>query len=169
MPKDVLTGLTKGYAIFDYREEECVARAMALTGTIVSGCPIKVSKVGKDSLASAFLPPMPSFDNRNKFTSRILVLKNMVKITDLELEEDYQDIHEDTLEECKKYGRVISIVIPRPSEHTSGIGKIFVEFSTIEEAIRAKSALAGLKFNDKRVDCSYHPEELYFQGNFSGE
>ena len=169
MPKDLLTGMTKGYAIFDYEEEECIASALSLTGTIVSGCPIKVTKVGKDSLASAFLPPMPNFDNRTKFTSRILVLRNMVKITDLENEEDYQDIHEDTLEECKKYGRVISIIVPRPSEHTSGIGKIFVEYSSVDEAIRAKSALTGLKFNEKKVECSYHPEELYFQGNFAGD
>lgn len=115
------------------------------------------------------LPPAPDFDNKAKFTSRVLVLKNMVKITDLENDEDYEEIHDDVLEECKKYGRVISIIIPRSGEHTSGIGKIFVEFPTVEEATRARTGLEGMEFNEKRVECGFHPEELFFQGNFVGE
>jgi hypothetical protein len=94
--------------------------------------------VGKESLAQAFLPPTPDFDNRARFSSRILVLKNMVKITDLEIDEDYEDMVEDVMEECKKYGRVISIVIPRPGIHTSLIGKIFIEYPVVEETHKAK-------------------------------
>lgn len=168
MPKDPLTGLTKGYAIFDYDEDESVANVLQQSTFSIAGCKAVVSRVGKESLTQAFLPPTPELDNRAKFSSRILVLKNMVKITDLENEDEYQDLHEDVLEECKKYGRVISIVIPKPGEHTSGIGKIFVEYTTIEEAMQAKVGLTGMKFNDKRVECSFHPEELFFQGNFVG-
>jgi len=92
----------------------------------------------------------------------------MVRITDLENEDEYSDLHEDVLEECKKYGRVISIIIPKPGEHTSGIGKIFVEYGNVEEAVQAKVGLAGMKFNEKIVECGFHPEELFFQGNFVG-
>lgn len=169
MPRDPITGLTKGYAVFDYEEDSALAEILQQGMIRVSGCQAKVARVGKESLAQAFLPPIPDFDNRAKFSSRILVLKNMVRITDLENDEDYDDIHEDVLEECKKHGRVVSIVIPRPGTHTSGIGKIFVEFSSVEEANRAKTLLEGMKFNEKKVECAFHPEELFFQSNFVGE
>lgn len=169
MPSDVLTGLTQGYAIFDYEEDEGMASILHQGTLTVSGCEAQISMVGKESLAKALLPPKPDVCNYAKFNSRVLALKNMVKITDLENEEDLQDLHEDVLEECKKYGKVISIVIPRPGEYTSGIGKIFVEFATLEDAIKAKAAISGMKFNEKRVEVNYHPEELFFQGNFTGD
>jgi splicing factor U2AF subunit len=93
----------------------------------------------------------------------------MVKITDLEIDEDYEDIVEDVMEECKKYGRVISIVIPRPGIHTSVIGKIFIEYPVVEEAHKAKIGLEGMRFNGNRVQGGFHPEELYFQSNFVGD
>lgn len=169
MPKDPITGLTKGYAVFDYEEDVSMAEALQQSKIPVSGCIATISRVGKESLAQAFLPPTPDFDNRARFTSRILVLKNMVKITDLEIDEDYEDMLEDVMEECKKYGRVISIVIPRPGIHTSGIGKIFVEYPVVEEAQKAKIGLEGMRFNGNRVQCGFHPEELYFQSNFVGD
>ena len=169
MPKDPLTGLTKGYTIFDYEEEEATAKVLQQGTFKISGCAAIISRVGKESLTQAFLPPTPELDNRARFSSRILVLKNMVKITDLENDDEYQEIHEDVLEECKKYGRVISIIIPRPGEHTSGIGKIFVEYTSVEDSAKAKIGLSGMKFSEKRVECSFHPEELFFQGNFVGE
>ena len=169
MPKDPLTGLTKGYCIFDYQEDEAMAKVLQQGTFKVSGCCATVSRVCKESLTQAFLPPVPELDNRAKFSSRILVLKNMVRITDLENDDEYHEIHEDVLEECKKYGRVVSIVIPKPGEHTSGIGKIFVEYTSVEDAAKAKIGLTGMKFNEKKVQCCFHPEELYFQGNFVGE
>ena len=169
MPKDPLTGLTKGYCIFDYHEDEAMAKVLQQSIFKISGCNAVVSRVGKESLTQAFLPPVPELDNRAKFSSRILVLKNMIRITDLENDDEYHEIHEDVLEECKKYGRVISIIIPRPGEHTSGIGKIFVEYTTVEDATKAKIGLSGMKFNEKKVECCFHPEELFFQGNFVGE
>jgi len=129
----------------------------------------KVSKVGKESLSNAFAPAKPDFDSRAKFTSRVLVLKNMVKITDLENEEDYQELHEDIMDEVKQHGRVISIVIPRPRLNTSGIGRIFVEYAHVEDAVKAKDKLDGRRFRDKRVECGYHPEELFFASNFKGD
>jgi splicing factor U2AF subunit len=166
MPKDPLTGLTKGYAVFDFADDDAMAMALQEPDLTVGGCCARIARAGKESLAQALLPPTPDFDNRAKFTSRILVLKNLARITDLENEEDYDDLHEDVLEQCKKHGRVVSIVIPKPGEHTSGIGKIFVEFACLEEAQQAKTALTGMRFNGREVQCGYHPEELFFQSNF---
>jgi len=38
----------------------------------------------------------------------------MIKIAELEIDEEYSDILEDIKAECEKYGKVIAIVIPRP-------------------------------------------------------
>ena len=78
MPKDPLTGLTKGYTIFDYDEEEATAKVLQQGTFKISGCTAIVSRVGKERLT-------------------------------------------------------------------------------------------GMKFNEKRVECVFHPEELFFQGNFVGE
>jgi splicing factor U2AF subunit len=60
----------------------------------------------------------------------------MVQIHELEIDEEYNEILEDVKEECDKYGTVISLKIPRPmlGEFVMGVGKVFVEFSSIEEA-----------------------------------
>ena len=47
---------------------------------------------------------------------------------------------EDVKEECAKFGEVISIKIPRPkvTEIVAGLGKVFVEFQTIDQAKEAR-------------------------------
>ena len=51
---------------------------------------------------------------------------------------------EDVKEECMKYGNVLSIKIPRPEAGLSkvpGLGKIFVEYTSIEEAKEARKVI----------------------------
>jgi len=50
MPKDPLTGLTKGYVIFDFEEDESVANILLQGNFSIAGCKAVVSKVGKESL-----------------------------------------------------------------------------------------------------------------------
>ncbi len=51
--------------------------------------------------------------------TRILVLLNMVTDQDLATDQDYNDLREEVREECEKYGRLISIKIPRVQVRTS--------------------------------------------------
>ncbi len=80
--------------------------------------------------------------------SRILVLKNIVQIHELEIDEEYQEIKEDVKEQCSIHGRVIQVKIPRPitGENVPGLGKIFVEFSSVEEAKEARKVTINLRF-----------------------
>lgn len=64
-------------------------------------------------------------------------------------------------EECGKYGRVLEMKVPRPtggSRQSSGVGKIFVKFDTIEGTTAALKALAGRKFADRTVVTTYFSE-----------
>ena len=48
---------------------------------------------------------------------------------------------EDTREECERFGKVLSIKIPRPEGGKTdipGLGKIFVEYSSVDEAKEAR-------------------------------
>lgn len=57
--------------------------------------------------------------------SRVVVLLNMVTPEELEDEEEYADIVDDIKSECERFGRVISIVIPRPRDgFYSAVGKV---------------------------------------------
>lgn len=61
-------------------------------------------------------------------------------------------------DECTKFGKVLSLKIPRRG---LGAGKIFVKFDTTESAIGALKALAGRKFSDRTVVASYYGEENF--------
>lgn len=57
--------------------------------------------------------------------SRVVVLLNMVTPQELEDEEEYADIVDDIKSECERFGRVISIVLPRPRDGVySAVGKV---------------------------------------------
>uniref|UniRef100_T1JXY9 RRM domain-containing protein n=1 Tax=Tetranychus urticae TaxID=32264 RepID=T1JXY9_TETUR len=85
--------------------------------------------------------------------TEVLCLMNMVTSQGLSDDEEYDDILKDIEEECSKYGVVRSIEIPRPipGVEIPGVGKVFVEFSTIPECQRAQQALTGRKFSDRVV------------------
>lgn len=64
-------------------------------------------------------------------------------------------------EECEKYGRILEMKVPRPSggsRQSTGVGKIFVKFDTIESTTAALKALAGRKFADRTVVTTYFSE-----------
>lgn len=71
------------------------------------------------------------------------------------------EIRDDVQEECQKYGKIISVKIPRPvggSRQSAGVGKIYVKFEAPESATKALQALAGRKFSDRTVVTTYFPE-----------
>jgi splicing factor U2AF subunit len=97
-------------------------------------------------------------------TGRVLQLLNMVTVDELLDNEDYEEIKEDIFEECSKFGKILSLKIPRPSSggrQQSGVGKIYIKFDTEQSATNALKALAGRKFSDRTVVVSYFGEENF--------
>ncbi len=58
----------------------------------------------------------------------------------LEIDEEYDDLLSDVKDECSKFGCILSLKIPRPLMGlvVPGLGKIFIEYATVEEAKEAK-------------------------------
>ncbi|KAK4127067.1 hypothetical protein N657DRAFT_640985 [Parathielavia appendiculata] len=96
--------------------------------------------------------------------SRVVQLLNMVTPEELMDNDDYEEIREDVQEECEKFGKILSLKIPRPvggSRQSAGVGKIFIKYETSEAATKALRALAGRKFADRTVVTTYFPEENF--------
>lgn len=100
--------------------------------------------------------------------TRVLQLLNMVAPEELVDDDEYEDIYEDVKEECSKYGKVLSLEIPRPiaGEDMPGVGKIFVEFEDTAGCMAALQALSGRKFASRTVVTSFFPEEKYYNRDF---
>jgi len=101
--------------------------------------------------------------------SRILRLDNMVTLSELENDEEYDDIMEDVRDECGTYGNVLSIKIPRPlpdspADSQPGVGQIFVEFDEPAGASKSLEALDGRQFAGRFVDATFYDENLYRSG-----
>ena len=102
-------------------------------------------------------PPTPS-------PTRILVLLNMVANEDLESDEEYSGLVEEVEEEVRKFGKLLSIQIPRKASGTvapSAVGKIFLEYATTQDSSNAERELSGRQFGPNVVQASYHDEQEY--------
>jgi splicing factor U2AF subunit len=94
----------------------------------------------------------------------------MLSPEDLFEEEEVLTVKDDLLSECKSFGEIISIEIPRPDDNGTasfGVGKIFVKFNHIIAAKQARYRLAGRKYNGRTVVVSFYPEHYFDIKEFS--
>ncbi|KAJ1799697.1 hypothetical protein LPJ59_001650 [Coemansia sp. RSA 2399] len=99
----------------------------------------------------------------------VVQLLNMVTEGELEDDEEYADIVDDVRDECGSYGTVIELLIPRnggSDVKVPGVGKIFVQYSSPEEATAALNALAGRQFMGRTVIASYITEDDFANHNY---
>jgi len=108
-----------------------------------------------------------SYNNQN--VTSILVLYNMVMDEDLATNEAFTDLYDEVKGECEKYGRLVSMKIPRASDgHApSAMKKIFLEYASPSDASNAANELGGRAFGPNVVQCSYFDENLYREGTLN--
>ncbi|KAJ5404150.1 hypothetical protein N7509_004021 [Penicillium cosmopolitanum] len=170
--KDASTEESRGIAFCEYVEPTSTPIAVeGLNGMELGDRHLKVSHasigttqaVGLDMGVNA-MSMFAKTTSQDMETGRVLQLLNMVTVDELLDDDDYEEILEDVGEECSKYGKVLSLKVPRPSggsRQTSGVGKIYVKFDTEQSATSALKALAGRKFSDRTVVVSYFGEENF--------
>eukprot|EP00588_Corethron_pennatum_P013678 CAMPEP_0194267378 /NCGR_PEP_ID=MMETSP0169-20130528/1900_1 /TAXON_ID=218684 /ORGANISM="Corethron pennatum, Strain L29A3" /LENGTH=399 /DNA_ID=CAMNT_0039008203 /DNA_START=124 /DNA_END=1323 /DNA_ORIENTATION=+ len=91
--------------------------------------------------------------------TNVVVLANMLGPDDLSSDADYEDILEDTKEECAQFGSLKDVVIPRIGE--PGEGKIFLEYMGTEHAAAAIRGLQGRTFDGRKVEAKYFDPEKF--------
>ena len=78
--------------------------------------------------------------------SKVVVLKHIVTIEELGIDEEYEEILEDAREMAGRHGDVLKIMIPRPLEidleevkrRVKGLGYIFIKYKSVEQARYAR-------------------------------
>jgi hypothetical protein len=106
------------------------------------------------------LPPVPT-----KPATRVVELQNMLSAQDLENPDEYQEILEDTREECAQFGQLISVVIPKAGE--AGATKIYLEYASNDDASKAIGGLEGRTFDGRKVEASYFDETKFSKREFT--
>ncbi len=96
--------------------------------------------------------------------TRVVELKQMLTQQDLEDDEEYNDILEDTRDECSSFGTLKNIVIPRSGP---GATKIFLEYLSAEDAGKAIKGLKGRTFDGRQVGAAYFDEIKFANEDYS--
>lgn len=126
--------------------------------------------------AAAAPPAAPPAVAAGEMRTKVVVCLNMVTVNDLKDDEDYEDIVLDIEEECGKSGKLVKVQIARPvtGQETAkeleraGVGKIFLEYSEIAGAEKAKAMLHGRVFSGKAVSAKFYNEDAFRNGDLSG-
>jgi len=90
----------------------------------------------------------------------VIRLANMVQREDLLDQDEYNELLDDTRTEVSKYGRLLSVVIPKPSPSgpafdPPGVGLVFLRYQDHHSAEVARVALNGRTFGDETVMASF--------------
>ncbi|KAI1611627.1 U2AF domain-containing protein kinase 1 [Exophiala viscosa] len=163
---------SRGIAFCEYADPAVTAVAVeGLNGMDLAGNAIKVTHASLGFTQASGLEmgvnAMSMFagtTSDNLEEGRVLQLLNMTTPEELLDNDDYEEICEDVQEECQKYGKILSMKIPRPSggsRQSAGVGKIFIKYEDKESAKKALQALAGRKFADRTVVTTYYDEASF--------
>ncbi|XP_076240738.1 poly(U)-binding-splicing factor hfp isoform X1 [Calliopsis andreniformis] len=103
-----------------------------------------------------------------KVESRVVILRNMVAPEDVD-----ESLQEEIQDECSKFGVVERVIIynerqSEDDEDAEVIVKIFVEFSQMSEAERARDSLNGRYFGGRLVKGELYDQTLFDNSDFSG-
>ncbi|CAI2734545.1 unnamed protein product [Schistosoma spindalis] len=187
--KDGSTGLSKGYAFCEYVDANVTDHACAgLNGMQLGDKKLIVQRASVGAKHTTGVLPqtllsLPGLEDgtvqnttgSGNITIRsggppteVLCLMNMIETSELEDDEEYEDIVEDVRAECSKYGVVRSLEIPRPipGVEVPGVGKIYVEFASLIDCQKAATALTGRKFNQRLVVTSFFSPDNYHRREF---
>ena len=180
--KDSVTGISKGYAFCEYVDPAVTDQACSgLHGMQIGDKKLVVQRasIGAKDGGVRLAPGVPvgpvqiqvpglDMSRGPGAPTEVLCLLNMVVPEELQDDEEYEDILEDVREECGNYGTVISLEIPRPIQgvEVPGVGKIFVEYSSIADCQRAQHMLSGRKFSNRVVVTSYYEPDKYHRREF---
>jgi len=96
--------------------------------------------------------------------TKVVELENMLTLQDLQNDEEFTEIFEDTKVECSQFGTVKNVVIPRSGP---GVTKIFLEYASTDDATKAIRGLRGKTFDGKKVKANYFDEEAFLKKDFS--
>lgn len=177
--RDKETGNSKGYGFVVYEDVSVTDIAcQGLNGMQMGDKTLTVRRAEQDPTRQGGAPqmvgvppPPPALTAPPSNPPSSVVSFDNMGITKEELadDEEYENIMEDMQEECGKHGEIVAIVIPRPSadgSEVAGMGKVFVQYVSIDAAMSARNALNGRKFGGVAVVADFLDEASFHSRNF---
>ena len=173
------------FAFVELRSAQEAAAALNLNGIPFMGVALRVGRPSKyngppdqhgswedviakvlsgDIASNAEAPPVVA-PVHTAAPSCIVELTNMLTSDDLNDPDEYDDIMEDTREQCSEVGRLQSVIIPKAGE--VGATKIFLEYETVHDAAAAIQGLEGRTFDGRLVAAKYFDETKFANRDYS--
>lgn len=134
----------------------------AASTTTAAGVATASMSCSSPTIAAGVVSNIPSPHQRQPTT--VVELKQMLTLEDLTDDAEYEDILEDTREECASFGTLKNIIIPRSGP---GATKIFLEYLTVEDSGRAIEGLAGRTFGGRKVEAVYYDPVKFSNQDYS--
>lgn len=145
---------------------------LALMARLAEGTGLKMPQYALDSINMTSVtgtpaPILPARLTQNgaalaatPATSQCFLLTNMFDLAEEQIKPNWvEDIREDVIEECSKYGAVVHLSV----DQTAPNGQISIKCATIAVAIAAMNGLNGRYFAGKQIQASFIPLAAYHQ------
>eukprot|EP00826_Nyctotherus_ovalis_P023990 TRINITY_DN1849_c0_g1_i3.p1 TRINITY_DN1849_c0_g1~~TRINITY_DN1849_c0_g1_i3.p1 ORF type:complete len:486 (-),score=60.97 TRINITY_DN1849_c0_g1_i3:129-1586(-) len=186
---DPVTKTPNGQCFVEYSNEvELQKAASGAMGMKLCGCILETKKIpitqtadtvaigslmrnaadqfsANPELADSFIGIMPRMNSvLESHPSRVIKFKNLVNVAELFDNNYYEEVYEDIHDQCKNFGRIIAIEIPRPivnGPHVPGLGLVYVQYESVDSAMMAVKKLNGLLFMGRKVEAVYYPEDPF--------
>lgn len=184
--KEPTTGLSKGFAFFEYTDGSVVEAACeALHGMVVGEKTLTVRRAthagagaasGMATFASGLGRPNPvlgasplQVSALTRVSTRVVELTNVAELEELDDEREFYDIRQDIEEEGNKFGKVEEVLLPRRSDNGNtaiAAGRAFIRYATLENAESAQITLGGRKFGNRAISTAFFDEKRFTARHF---
>jgi len=112
-------------------------------------------------------PPPPNIRKLPNLSrpTKIVCLQNMVSANEVD-----SDLPDEVSSECSKFGQVVKVRICEiPNVPTEEQVRIFLEFSRMEEAMKAVIGLHNRFFNKRNLIAAFYNIDMYEKGELTGQ
>lgn len=173
--RDKDNGNSKGYGFVVYEDVSVTDIAcQGLNGMQMGDKTLTVRRAEQaPTRSSVSVPPPPPAIAAppSNPPSTVVAFSNMgLTVEELADDEEYENIMEDMQEECGKHGEISTVIIPRPAKDgdasAPGIGKVFVQYVSVDAAMKARDALNNRKFGGSVVVADFLDEASFHARSF---
>jgi splicing factor U2AF subunit len=179
--RDTTTGVSKGYAFCEYLNPEDTDKACKGLNKMKLGDKTLVVQRASVGAKGGLLAPPPGVNLKEPpsptavtllnvhvpaaqllasvikevkpvIPTRILVLMNCINVDEFPTGQDYEDMKEDILLECRKFGPVVQVVIPQPppKKQTEEETKVYLKVPLSESQKKEKAEREAKEREEKK-------------------
>eukprot|EP00946_MAST-07B_sp_MAST-7B-sp1_P005379 g5379.t1 len=150
-----------------FNADDAIAAALAMTHapapTMLAAVPAP-NPLAASTSAAGSVPPLLSTNPPLAIAkSNSIVLMNMVPLEELADDGMYSELVEEISEECRKFGNLLTCVVPRDG---AGKGKVYLQYEHESMASTALRLLNGRRFGDAVVNATFYAQDRFSRGEF---